>query len=77
MAEFPLPCWAVNEKLAGLAPIAGVEVDEVGVMSWFIPGISERSRPNPLEALIVPEEAPDTAAVNPVALDKVLFRVED
>jgi len=47
-------------------------------MSWFIPGISESSLPNPLEALIVlEEEPPDAAAVSPVALDKVLFETED
>lgn len=83
MAELPLPCWAVKEKLVGLAPIAGegvgdgVGVDEVGVMSWLIPGISESSRPNPLEALAVEDEPPDAAAVSPVVPDTVLLDAED
>lgn len=77
------PCWAVNEKLPGLVPIAGegvgdgVGVDEVGVMSWLIPGISERSRLNPLEPLVLPEEESPGAAVSPVAPDKELLEVED
>jgi hypothetical protein len=87
VAGLPPPCWAVNEKLVRLVPIAGgvvadggVGVDEVGVMSWFIPGISERSRPKALEPLAVLEEdePPDAAAVSPVAPDnKVLLEVED
>ena len=57
----------------------GVGVDEVGVMSWLIPGISESSRPKALEPLAPLEEddPPDAAAVSPVALDKVLFEAED
>lgn len=83
MAGLPPPCWAVKEKLVGLAPIAGegvgdgVGVDDVGVMSWLIPGISESSRPNPLEPLAVEDEPPDAAAVSPVAPDTVLLDAED
>lgn len=73
----------MNEKLLGLAPIAGgsvgdgAGVDEVGVMSWLIPGISESSRPNPLEPLALEDEPPDAAAVSPVAPDTVLLEAED
>ena len=67
----------------GLAPMTGagvgdgVGVDEVGVMSWFIPGISERSRPKALEPLPLPEEdgPPDAAAVSPGPPDDVLVDV--
>ena len=52
----------------------GVEVDDVGVISWLIPGISERSRPNALEPPVPPEEVepPDAAAVSPAPPDDVL-----
>ena len=51
----------------------GVEVDDVGVISWLIPGISERSRPNALEPPVPPEEVepPDAAAVSPAPPDAV------
>jgi hypothetical protein len=56
----------------------GVGVDEVGVMSWLIPGISESSRLNPLEPLALDDELPDAAAVTPVTPDnKVLLEAED
>ena len=42
---------------------AGVGVDEVGVMSWFISGISARSRPSDLEPAEEVDAEPDAAAV--------------
>lgn len=55
----------------------GVGVVEVGVISWLIPGISERRRCNPLDPFALPEEEPPAAAVSPVDPDKVLFVAED
>jgi hypothetical protein len=48
-------------------------------MSWLIPGISEISLPNPLEALALPEEdePPDTAAVSPLPPVEVLVDVAE
>jgi hypothetical protein len=66
------PCWAVNEKLHGFAPIAGA----VWVRIWFIPGISERRRLKDREPLVVDAEESPTAAVSRVAPDKVLLEGE-
>jgi hypothetical protein len=57
----------------------GVGVDDVGVMSWLIPGISESRRLNVLEPLALPDgdEPPDAAAVSPVPPDEVLLDIAE
>ena len=82
------PCWAENEKLRGLVPIDGVEVEGgVGVeagegdISWPMPGISESSRLNDLDPPdAVPgtcDDPPEAAAVSPPAPPLGLFEVDD
>lgn len=55
----------------------GAGVDEVGVMIWFISGIPESSRPNPLAPLALAPEPPDAAAVSPAPPDAVLLEVAE
>ena len=65
--------------MTGEAVEDGVEVDEVGVVIWLIPGISEMSRLNALDPLALPEEdeLPDAAAVSPAPPDDVLVDVAE
>jgi hypothetical protein len=78
LVGFAAPCVAANERLAELTLIMGVAggggVDGA-VIRRFIPGISERSRPNALDPPKVPgkEVFPDAAAVSPVPVRDVLL----
>lgn len=82
MAGLPLPCVAVNEKLVGLAPIAGLtEGIEVGggEINCAKPGISAPNRPIVLPAaslLLNAGVLPAATALSGVAVDAVLAMLD-
>ena len=80
-AGLPLPCCAVNEMLVGLAPMVGVEEDDVGEISGMTAGASKRRRPRALAPLEPPDVdvdvLPVAAAVSPLPLSEVRLEAGD
>ena len=72
---FPPPCWAVNDRVDGLDPIAGL-IESAGATdgatNWVNPGISAANRLNdrpPPPVLPELEDLPPAAAIGTVPID--------